>query len=362
MKSKSNVDELSVQALEQLLLEKRRQRTEQTLRRVAGVEQSLSQDGGGLGERNTARSPELWRGAHGQNRYFRTIEIRPIQGIGGATPLSPARPVGSQWAIWRRRILLAVEVALVAGFALIMGKAYLDMMRLNESMATLLSGPSPTSLVRDEIATTATPTASAPTITAVPVQDNSLEPTVTPMGRPTATALPLLPGAPQPATRPSVMDLPDTQPTSVEAESSPTATSKAEVVILEGDTRACLVISHINVNAPIVQGDTWEDLKQGVGTHEGSVAPGQAGNLVLSAHNDVYGEIFRDLHKLEPGDTVTVHWEQDIYTYRVRQVEIVEPTRIDLIEQTEEPILTLITCYPYLLDTHRVIVIADLVQ
>ena len=58
--------------------------------------------------------------------------------------------------------------------------------------------------------------------------------------------------------------------------------------------------------APVVQGDGWEQLKKGVGQHVGSANPGQAGNVVLSAHNDIFGELFRDLDKLEPGDEVVI--------------------------------------------------------
>ena len=54
-------------------------------------------------------------------------------------------------------------------------------------------------------------------------------------------------------------------------------------------------IPAINVDASVVQGDGWEQLKKGIGQHIGSADPGQNGNLVVSAHNDVFGEIFRDL-------------------------------------------------------------------
>ncbi len=64
-------------------------------------------------------------------------------------------------------------------------------------------------------------------------------------------------------------------------------------------------IPSIEVDAPIVQGDGWEQLKKGVAQHVGSANPGQSGNMVLSAHNDVYGEIFRYLDQLERGDQIS---------------------------------------------------------
>lgn len=53
-------------------------------------------------------------------------------------------------------------------------------------------------------------------------------------------------------------------------------------------------IPALGVDAPIVQGDGWEQLKKGVGQHVGTANPGENGNVVLSAHNDIFGEIFRD--------------------------------------------------------------------
>ena len=84
--------------------------------------------------------------------------------------------------------------------------------------------------------------------------------------------------------------------------------------------------------------------------------------MVVSAHNDAYGEIFRDLDKLEPGDEVLVYTEEGAYRYIVNRVEIVSPDRVEFMDPTDHPVLTMITCYPYLLDTHRVVVIADLAE
>jgi len=123
-----------------------------------------------------------------------------------------------------------------------------------------------------------------------------------------------------------------------------------------------MVIDKLGVDAPVVAGDTWEDLKQGIGHHPGSVGAGERGNLVVSAHNDIYGELFRHLDRLGPGDEVWIYTDEGGFRYVVRTVEIVEPTRVEVMDPTDEPILTMITCYPYLLDTHRVVVVADLAE
>ena len=121
-----------------------------------------------------------------------------------------------------------------------------------------------------------------------------------------------------------------------------------------------IVIDRIRVDAPVVEGDDWESLKKGVGHHTGSANPGQRGNVGVSAHNDVFGEIFRDLDQMEPGDEVLVFTQERSYRYVVTETLIVEPTEVDVLEPTQEPILTLITCYPYMVDTHRVVVVAEL--
>ncbi len=115
-------------------------------------------------------------------------------------------------------------------------------------------------------------------------------------------------------------------------------------------------IPAIGVDAPIVLGDGWEQLKKGVGWHIGSGLPGRPGNVVLSAHNDIYGEIFRDLDKLQPGDAIYIHTQTQTYTYVVTSSHIVEPTEVEWMAPTQEPAVTLISCYPYMVNTHRIIV------
>lgn len=119
-------------------------------------------------------------------------------------------------------------------------------------------------------------------------------------------------------------------------------------------------IPAIGVDASIVQGDGWEQLKKGVGQYIGSADPGDNGNLVLSAHNDIFGEIFRYLDQLEPGDEIVIHTQQRVYTYVIYTTEIVEPTQVEFLDATPKPVVTLISCFPYLIDDQRIIVQAQL--
>jgi sortase A len=121
-----------------------------------------------------------------------------------------------------------------------------------------------------------------------------------------------------------------------------------------------IVIPALKIDWPIVHGDGWEELKAGVGHHIGSANPGERGNVVLSGHNDVYGEVFKELESLALGETVQLYAGGHAYKYVVRARRVVPPTDLSVIKQTREPVATLITCTPYMVDTMRFVVIAEL--
>jgi len=115
-------------------------------------------------------------------------------------------------------------------------------------------------------------------------------------------------------------------------------------------------IPAIGVDAPVVLGDGPDQLKKGVGQNLSSTNPGKVGNVILSAHNDVYGQIFRDLDKLNPGDKIILHTNQRAYTYVVTGYEVVEPTYVQVMDQTADSTVTLISCYPFMVDNQRIVV------
>jgi sortase A len=138
----------------------------------------------------------------------------------------------------------------------------------------------------------------------------------------------------------------------------PLVQSMAEVPIpTPGPEQANRIqIPAIGVDAPVVQGDGEEQLKKGVGQNHSSANPGKVGNVILAAHNDVYGEIFRDLDQLKAGDEIIIHTNQRAYTYVVVNTTVVEPTYVQVMDQTSDPAVTLISCYPYLVDNQRIVV------
>ncbi len=144
----------------------------------------------------------------------------------------------------------------------------------------------------------------------------------------------------------------------------PLVQSMGEIIIpTPGPEQAVRIqIPAIHVDHPIVQGDGGEQLKKGVGQHIGSANPGQAGNIILSAHNDIFGEIFRYLDQLQPGDQIIIFTHQKQYTYLVTETLIVLPTQVEVMAMTENATVTLISCYPYMVDNQRIIIKGELVS
>lgn len=113
--------------------------------------------------------------------------------------------------------------------------------------------------------------------------------------------------------------------------------------------------------------NAWSVAYQAAGWHNNSALPGQGGNVVLSGHHNIDGEVFRYIVDLEPGAVITLYDGDRAYDYLVEDKFIVkdkdEPEAIrrenaKWIGPFNEERLTLVTCWPYTNNTHRVIVIA----
>lgn len=131
-----------------------------------------------------------------------------------------------------------------------------------------------------------------------------------------------------------------------------------------------IIIPNINVNAPVVvdiqshnEADVQMGLKRGV-LHYGSTAfPGQKGNVVLFGHSSAqvwapgdYKFVFTLLNTLRENDPIIIDYEGTRYIYRVTDTKIVPPTDFSVVQQTDIPELTLITCTPVGTNKNRLIV------
>ncbi len=216
------------------------------------------------------------------------------------------------------RLLFIVELVLVVGLFATVGYSLSRIKTLNWQSAQVLTLP------------TLTPT---PLINAVVIPSGHTPPT-----------------SPGGDTRPNDAEIPAHLLPLLQAQFSlPTPTPAVEQGIR-------IHIPALDVDAPIVQGDGWEELKKGVAQHIGSANPGEKGNIVLTGHNDVFGEIFRYLDRLKAGDEIHIYTARRAYTYTVSGWKLVKPTQVEVMGQTPDATLTLISCYPYLIDNQRIIV------
>lgn len=130
-----------------------------------------------------------------------------------------------------------------------------------------------------------------------------------------------------------------------------------------------LIIPSVGVDAKVIELGTyhnengelvWETAPFAAGHHQGTANPGELGNVVISGHISSIreGAVFKNLPKISVGDGIVVATSDRNYVYRVTGKEVVEPTYIQVMNSTGEEMLTLITCVPDGIYTHRLIVTA----
>jgi sortase A len=104
-----------------------------------------------------------------------------------------------------------------------------------------------------------------------------------------------------------------------------------------------LQIPKIQVDAIVVEGASRRELSDGPGHMKETAQPGETGNAVITAHRDTF---FRHIYELNKGDQIQVRRSGRTFTFEVTGRKIVMPEDISVIKPTNNPQLTLITCYP----------------
>ena len=121
-----------------------------------------------------------------------------------------------------------------------------------------------------------------------------------------------------------------------------------------------LKINRIGVELPIYHGTSAEVLNKGVGHLEGSSLPvgGENTHSVMSAHRGLpSAKLFTDLNHVEIGDTFQIIVLDQILTYQVDRIQIIEPDEVEDLKIVEgKDYCTLFTCTPYGINTHRLLV------
>lgn len=123
---------------------------------------------------------------------------------------------------------------------------------------------------------------------------------------------------------------------------------------------AYLEIPKIAVNLPIYHGVESDALKKGIGHLPETSLPvgGESTHAVLCGHSGMsYAKLFTDLDQLQEGDVFDIHVYREKLTYAVDQIKVVLPTDTsDLQIVKGEDYVTLITCTPYGVNSHRLLV------
>jgi sortase A len=318
MSDRRTVDELTIEELEQLLIVKRREARTERVRRLQEIgrlpteaalpHEDLVAIGLGTGESSAAAGPvSLGR---------RPFDVEPLQG----KRRKERRKRSSQGRRGglRDKLLLLLEIGALLGLVAVLAASLLNLRSLNDEYVEASQLPLTATMVPTPLAGGVLPGGHAP-----PEEPGSVPTHLRDLVEgDTLLAVPIPTPGPEAPTR--------------------------------------IAIPAINVDALVVEGDSWEQLKLGVGHHLNTADPGERGNMVLSAHNDIYGEIFRRLGDLELGDEVVVYAGEQPYRYIVTAKQIVEPTEVSVLASTTKPVATLISCYPYMVDSHRIVVVAEL--
>ncbi len=219
----------------------------------------------------------------------------------------------------------------------------------------------------------------APTFVAKAPESRAAAPPATLVATFTPTPLPtVLPPIPDPGT--AEPDAPAPTPSAPTSIPEPTLTFPTPVARPPSDlppTR--LSIPKIALDIPVipvgvrtisdVSGSrvVWADVPNAGGFHQTSAYPGNPGNTVINGHRDILGSVFRELNKVAIGDEIKVYAGDVEYPYYVTQTLIVPEAfasarqreeNLRLIGYMPEERLTLITCTPIGLATHRLLVIA----
>lgn len=127
-------------------------------------------------------------------------------------------------------------------------------------------------------------------------------------------------------------------------------------------TLAVLELERLRIRVPVFEGADDLSLNLGAGWVEGTALPGEPENTVIAAHRDGF---FRVLKDVRTGDLIKLEMKDKTFIYRVSSTEIIEKDDVRVLMPKGEPVLTLVTCYPFYFHGNapqRFIVHADLQQ
>jgi sortase A len=112
----------------------------------------------------------------------------------------------------------------------------------------------------------------------------------------------------------------------------------------KGDFIARLSIPRLGAELYVVEGAGKSELRRGPGHLTGTAFPGESDNSIIAGHRDTH---FRVLKDIRAGDDIVIEYRGEHLVYRVRDTKVVKPTSKKVLAPSDDPTLTLITCYPF---------------
>lgn len=111
-----------------------------------------------------------------------------------------------------------------------------------------------------------------------------------------------------------------------------------------GEPLGRLEIPRLGLEVMVAEGTRGSVLRRGAGHLPDTPLPGDTGNVAVAGHRDRH---FRPLKDVAPGDEVLLTTPQGTFRYRVEWTRIVAPRDVEVLDPTDQPTLTLVTCYPF---------------
>lgn len=105
-----------------------------------------------------------------------------------------------------------------------------------------------------------------------------------------------------------------------------------------------IIVPRLSLKVAVAEGVSDDVLKRAAGHIPATPLPGQWGNVAVAAHRNTFFRPLRDIH---PGDIIALKTTEASFLYRVEYTNIVEPTNIEVLQDSGAHTLTLITCFPF---------------
>jgi sortase A len=126
--------------------------------------------------------------------------------------------------------------------------------------------------------------------------------------------------------------------------SAPALPAPSGAIPEAGTPLAELSIPRIGLSVVVLEGSDEHTLRRGLGHIETTPLPGESGNVAIAGHRDSF---FRPLRNIQVGDDIMLDTPGERVHYRVLSFRVVNPSEISVIDPTTDPVLTLVTCYPF---------------